>query len=100
MRPASRFVAPIVRDTAEGTSIADVDVVAPIGVGLAATRRPRRVRLHQRSIPFANSGILILPLTEIAGMSPVRKRGHRDDRWESDQVTAPGKEGVTENVGH
>ena len=100
MRPASRLVAPIVGDAAESTSFADVDVVAPIGVSLAATRRPRRVRLHQRSIPFANSRILILPLTEIAGLSPVRKRGHRDGRWDSDQVAAPGKNDVTGNFGH
>ena len=100
MRPASRLVAPIVGDAAEGTSFVDVDVVAPIGVSLAATRRPRRVWLHQRSIPFANSRILILPLTEIAGLSPVRKRGHRDGRWDSDQVAAPGKNGVTGNFSH
>ena len=100
MRPASRLVAPIVGDAAEGTSFVDVDVVAPIGVSLAATRRPRRVRLHQRSIPFANSRILILPLTEIAGLSPVRKRGHRDGRWDSDQVAAPRKNDVTGNFGH
>jgi hypothetical protein len=100
MRPASRLVAPIVCDAAEGASIANVDVVAPIGVGLATTRLPRRVWLHQRSIPFANGRIVILPLTEIAGMSPVRKRGHRDGYWESDQVAASGKNGVTGNVGH
>src|SRR4051794_7658999 len=83
MRPAARFIRPVVRDRRVCLAVLDVDLVGPIGVRLAAARSTRIIRLHQRLIPLANGGICRLPLSEIAGICNAK---HATERQTEDNA--------------
>jgi hypothetical protein len=68
VRPAARFVGPIIGDYRVGFSVSDMDFISPVGVGFAATRRVRNVRLHQGLVPLPDCGIYCLPLSQIVGV--------------------------------
>jgi hypothetical protein len=68
VRPAARFVGPIIGDYRVGFAISDMDFISPVGVGFAATRRVRNVRLHQGLVPLPDCGIFSFPLSQIVGV--------------------------------
>ena len=68
VRPAQRFVGPVISDCHIGFAVPDMDTISPIGVGFAATRRVWNVRLHQGLVPLADCGIYCFPLSQIAGV--------------------------------
>jgi len=66
MRTAERGIVARVGNDGDVLVALDLEHIAPIGVGLSAARKRRQVRDHQAVEPFADLGILILPLPEIA----------------------------------
>src|SRR3979490_1916820 len=68
VRPAARVVGPVVGDYRVGFAVSDMDFISPVGVGFAAARRIRNVRLHQGLVPLPDSGIYRFPFSRIPGV--------------------------------
>ena len=90
MRPAAFFIRTIVGDLAERFIAAGVIIVAPIGVGLAATGCGWIVRLHQVFVPLAYDLIGGRPLAFVVRASaniPEKQRGHEaEDQAEANRA--------------
>jgi hypothetical protein len=68
VRPAARFVGPIIGDCRVGFAVSDMDVICPVSVGLTATRRVWNIRLHQGLVPSPNFGTNSFPLSGVTGV--------------------------------
>jgi hypothetical protein len=68
MGPPARLVRSVIGNGAERLAVLDMDIVAPIGIGLAAARTRRHVRPHQLLIPLAHFRRVVdgVPLAEVA----------------------------------
>jgi hypothetical protein len=85
VRPAARFVGPVIGDCGVGFAVSDMDFISPVGVGFAATRRVWDVRLHQGLVPLPDFGTYGVPLSQITGVhsrdQPTENTETKDDAF-------------------